>query len=149
MKSVVRLTDRPDMTLDVYCGRKTTMQQQQQQILTEQSDQVYTVCHAICIFKTVCFVEKLICSILRADTILTLGVLIFRILWYYNKKKSMLILVYPILNTRYSVMCKVYTCYCGTSEIEHGLRACTVDNPLAKARGLSLHTGAQTMLYNM
>ena len=30
-KSVVRLTDRPDMTLDVYCGRKTTMQQQQQQ----------------------------------------------------------------------------------------------------------------------
>ena len=27
-KSVVRLTDRPDMTLDVYRGRKTTMQQQ-------------------------------------------------------------------------------------------------------------------------
>ena len=27
-KSVVRLTDRPDMTVDVYCGRKTTMQQQ-------------------------------------------------------------------------------------------------------------------------
>ena len=30
-KSVVRLTDRPDMTLDVYRGRKTTMQQQMQQ----------------------------------------------------------------------------------------------------------------------
>ena len=29
-KSVVRLTDRPDMTLDVYCGRKTMQQQQQQ-----------------------------------------------------------------------------------------------------------------------
>ena len=28
-KSVVRLTDRPDLTLDVYRGRKTTMQQQQ------------------------------------------------------------------------------------------------------------------------
>ena len=28
-KSVVRLTDRPDMTLDVYGGRKTTIQQQQ------------------------------------------------------------------------------------------------------------------------
>ena len=28
-KSVVRLTDRPDMTLDVYRGRKRTMQQQQ------------------------------------------------------------------------------------------------------------------------
>ena len=26
-KSVVRLTDRPNMTLDVYRGRKTTMQQ--------------------------------------------------------------------------------------------------------------------------
>ena len=44
-------------------------------------------------------------------------------------------------------MCKVYTGYHGTSEIEHGLCACTVDNPLAKARGLSLRTGAQTMLY--
>ena len=33
-KSVVRLTDRPDMTLAVYRGRKTTMQQQQcQQLL--------------------------------------------------------------------------------------------------------------------
>ena len=29
-KSVVRLTDRLDMTLDVYHGRKTTMQQQQE-----------------------------------------------------------------------------------------------------------------------
>ena len=29
-KSVVRLTDRPDKTLDVYRGRKTTIQQQQQ-----------------------------------------------------------------------------------------------------------------------
>ena len=29
-KSVVRLTDRPDMTLDVSRGRKTTIQQQQQ-----------------------------------------------------------------------------------------------------------------------
>ena len=32
-KSVVRLTGRPDMTLDVYRGRKTTIQQQQQQQL--------------------------------------------------------------------------------------------------------------------
>ena len=28
-KSVVRLADRPDMTLDVYRGRKTTTKQQQ------------------------------------------------------------------------------------------------------------------------
>ena len=34
-KSVVRLTDRPDMTLDVYRGRKTTKQQQQQPYLRE------------------------------------------------------------------------------------------------------------------
>ena len=33
-KSVVRLTDRPDKTLDVYRGRKTTIQQQQQTPLT-------------------------------------------------------------------------------------------------------------------
>ena len=31
-KRVVRLTDRPGMTLDVYRGRKTTMQQQQQPV---------------------------------------------------------------------------------------------------------------------
>ena len=42
-------------------------------------------------------------------------------------------------------MCKVYTGYFGTSEREHGLCACTVDNPLAKAQGLSLRTGAQTI----
>ena len=67
---------------------------------------------------------------------------------------------YPIFNRRYSNMCKVYTGYHGTSEIEHGLCACTVDSPLPKARGLSpyrrtnlakarilsLRTGAQTML---
>ena len=31
-KIVVRLTDRPDMTLDVYRGRKTTEQQQENAI---------------------------------------------------------------------------------------------------------------------
>ena len=44
-------------------------------------------------------------------------------------------------------MCKVYTGYHGTSEIEISLCAYTVDNPLGKARGLSLRTGAQSMLY--
>ena len=44
-------------------------------------------------------------------------------------------------------MCKVYTGYNGTSEIEHGLCACMVINPPAKAPGLSLHTGPQTTLY--
>ena len=31
-RCVVRLTERPDMTLDVYRGRKTTIQQQQQRM---------------------------------------------------------------------------------------------------------------------
>ena len=44
-------------------------------------------------------------------------------------------------------MCKVYTRYHVSSKTEHGLCACTIDNFLAKARGLSLRTGAQTMLY--
>ena len=38
-KSVVRLTDRPDMTLVVYRGRKTTMQQMQ--LLLLESDYLY------------------------------------------------------------------------------------------------------------
>ena len=50
---------------------------------------------------------------------------------------------YPIFSTWYSVMCRVYTGYHVTSEIEHCLCACRVDNPLAKA----LRTGAQTMLF--
>ena len=44
-------------------------------------------------------------------------------------------------------MCKVYTGNCGTSEIEYDLCAFTVDNSLAKARGLSLRTGPQIVLY--
>ena len=39
-KSVVRLTDRPDMTLDVYRGRKTTKQQQQQHPISNGSNHV-------------------------------------------------------------------------------------------------------------
>ena len=49
---------------------------------------------------------------------------------------------YSIFSTRYSVMCNVYTGYCGTSEIEHGLCACTVD----KAGGLSLYRGTNHSL---
>ena len=36
-KSVDRLTDRPDMTLDVYRGRKTTIKQQQQVIWSDKT----------------------------------------------------------------------------------------------------------------
>ena len=38
-KSVVRLTDRPDMTLDVYRGRKTTMQRLNDNIF------IHKLCH--------------------------------------------------------------------------------------------------------
>ena len=43
-KSVVRLTDRPDMTLDVYRGRKTTKQQQQKlkAPITTAADDIHT-----------------------------------------------------------------------------------------------------------
>ena len=41
-------------------------------------------------------------------------------------------------------MCKVCTGYHDANEMEHGLSACMVDNPLAKACGLSLPTGRQT-----
>ena len=53
----------------------------------------------------------------------------------------------PVFTTRYSVINKVYTGYHGEREIQHDLRACTVDNPFDKARELSLRTGAETMLY--
>ena len=39
-KSVVRLTNRPDITLDVYRGRKTEMQQQHRHILTVSFNEV-------------------------------------------------------------------------------------------------------------
>ena len=41
---MVRLTDRPDMTLDVYRGRKTTMQQQQKNLFVSIHIQSVSVC---------------------------------------------------------------------------------------------------------
>ena len=63
-----------------------------------------------------------------------------------NKQKKQPNIVPQSTHTQYSVMRKVYTVYHVTSEIEQGRCACTVDNTLAKARGLSLRTGTQTML---
>ena len=45
-KSVVRLTDHPNMTLDVYCGHKTTIQLQLQ-LFTFSSFKVYYLAHNI------------------------------------------------------------------------------------------------------
>ena len=46
---------------------------------------------------------------------------------------------YPIFSKRYSVLCRVYTGYCGTSEIEHGLCACTVDSSRRSSLGEEIH----------
>ena len=59
-KSVVRLTDRPDMTLDVYRGRKTTMQQQQNQS-SFFKDFITTTGPAILSTDTICFFAHLYC----------------------------------------------------------------------------------------
>ena len=56
-KSVVRFTDRPDMALDVYRGRKTTKQQQQQKQLFGEDVVVEEVC--------VCGVVERGCSYIR------------------------------------------------------------------------------------
>ena len=50
---MVRLTDRPDMTLDVYRGLKTTMQQQCNNILGEQVklNQGMLCCHMTALVK--------------------------------------------------------------------------------------------------
>ena len=48
-KSVVRLTDRPDMTLDVYRGRKTTMQSNN----TREFNRRCPACNTYKIFKLV------------------------------------------------------------------------------------------------
>ena len=43
-KSVVKLTDCPDMTLDVYRGRKTTTQQQQHKIKMTRVAESLSIC---------------------------------------------------------------------------------------------------------
>ena len=40
-KSVVRITDRPDITLDVYRGRKTTIQQLQLHQFSKKGGAIY------------------------------------------------------------------------------------------------------------
>ena len=48
-KSVVRLTDHPDMTLDVYRGRKTTTQQQTKYtgIFVEKNERSFCIAKAL------------------------------------------------------------------------------------------------------
>ena len=46
---------------------------------------------------------------------------------------------------KYPVMCKVYTDVGGIKIVIPCLSTCTLDNPLAEARGLSPRTGGQPM----
>ena len=64
-----------------------------------------------------------------------------------NKSYTSIPIYSNLKHERYPVTCKVSTGYHGISDIEHGLSACTVVNPLAKARGLLIRTGGQTVLY--
>ena len=57
-KSVVSLTDRPDMTLDVYRGSKTTVQQQQQRIFTAKIS-AFDLVFTRCILVTPCCYHKI------------------------------------------------------------------------------------------
>ena len=51
---MVRLTDRPEMTLDVYRGRKTTIQQQQQQQFVSKGELMVPNIHAHYNYAVVC-----------------------------------------------------------------------------------------------
>ena len=64
-KSVVRLTDRPDMTLDVYRGRKTTMQQQCNAFLSSLTH----FCVCVCVWKNALKLQNARISILHVWSI--------------------------------------------------------------------------------
>ena len=65
--------------------------------------------------------------------------------------KPLISLIIPLLQENanfsmiYFAMGKVCTDKGSIKQLYHGLSACTGDNPLAKARGLSPRTGGQTM----
>ena len=56
---MVRLTDRPDMTLDVYRGRKTTMQQQQSTLFANATTYNFVISTLTVIGRTCCHVTIL------------------------------------------------------------------------------------------
>ena len=59
-KSVVRLTDRPDMTLDVYRGRKTTMHNNNNKLKNNNDKKNQVVKWAVMLWlQTGCFLDKL------------------------------------------------------------------------------------------
>ena len=50
------------------------------------------------------------------------------------------------ISTKIFPMSTAYTDKCGIKQLYHRLSACTEDNPLDKARGLSPRTDGQTMV---
>ena len=55
----------------------------------------------------------------------------------------------PMLYIKYLAIHKVQMHAGARRKLLYGLCICTSDNPLAKARGLSSRTDAQTMQYNL
>ena len=61
---MVRLTDRPDMTLDVYRGRKTTIQYNRIQALFSSKDKSKKNSVVCCKFLFGALLVKVMCSLL-------------------------------------------------------------------------------------
>ena len=84
-KSVVSLTDLPDMNLDVSRGRKTTIQQQQNNKSVEVGVGVIVLCVHNVLYRCMDFFLNLqryvIATIFRADTILMTLTLFSRSPW--------------------------------------------------------------------
>ena len=72
-KSVVRLTERPDMTLDVYRGRKTTTQQQLLLVFFQADYETKWTCilHILKIYEVVSFVVLTSTDVCRVPKCLT------------------------------------------------------------------------------
>ena len=110
-----------------------------EQILRESLIRIYTVCHSFCMFHTYYCIRNPNCSLVSES---------FRCPFFslYEQTKLKIKADFPryrtqIFSTSYPVNCVVYAGYYTTSDIECGSSSCTFDNPLAKARGLSLRTG--------
>ena len=77
---MVRLTDRPDMTLDVYRGLKTTMQQQQQcTYTTNTNSQLDNRFHS-----SLKGIQKKSCDLLNLYPIVTVNKILFESLFEYT-----------------------------------------------------------------
>ena len=94
-KSVVGLTDRPDMTLDVYRGRKTTIQQHRSKHVFNEDFICKTITGSKSIFETplallwleICYRNSLCCKqvIAHLFSLELLGILDVKLFKYYKE----------------------------------------------------------------